>query len=187
MAGGLFGGHVDYFWEIGGYDEEWGYWGTGGHRSKQQAKLLCAERLRTRHHPLLASSPPNLPTYSPFCPENLEISFRLWQCGGVLECEPCSRVYHIFRSGGGSYHVPGNHVTKNKMRTATIWMDEFAYLAKVCWQLRAAALVLQIMVVNVFLGLLLLYRKASAGQKLTSAPWIRCSSFGSVSSASHSS
>lgn len=29
MAGGLFGGHVDYFWEIGGYDEEWGYWGTG--------------------------------------------------------------------------------------------------------------------------------------------------------------
>ena len=63
--------------------------------------------------------------------ENLEISFRLWQCGGVLECEPCSRVYHIFRSGGGGYHVPGNHVTKNKMRTATIWMDEFGYLAKV--------------------------------------------------------
>lgn len=79
-----------------------------------------------------------------FRSENLEISFRLWQCGGVLECEPCSRVYHIFRSGGGSYHVPGNHVTKNKMRTATIWMDEFAYLAKVCWRSWKAALELQI-------------------------------------------
>eukprot|EP00043_Microstomoeca_roanoka_P006139 m.60529 g.60529 ORF g.60529 m.60529 type:complete len:702 (+) comp13290_c0_seq2:77-2182(+) len=90
MAGGLFGGHTDYFWEIGGYDEEWGYWGT----------------------------------------ENLELSFRLWQCGGMLECEPCSRVYHIFRKGGGAYSLPGNHVLKNKLRTATIWMDEFGYIVK---------------------------------------------------------
>eukprot|EP00049_Salpingoeca_infusionum_P023159 m.10664 g.10664 ORF g.10664 m.10664 type:complete len:687 (+) comp5601_c1_seq1:278-2338(+) len=90
MAGGLFGGHVDYFWELGGYDEEWGYWGT----------------------------------------ENLELSFRLWQCGGILECEPCSRVFHIFRKGGGAYSLPGNHVLKNKLRTATIWMDEFAFIVK---------------------------------------------------------
>eukprot|EP00045_Choanoeca_perplexa_P010796 m.111844 g.111844 ORF g.111844 m.111844 type:complete len:699 (-) comp15399_c0_seq1:176-2272(-) len=90
MAGGLFGGWVDYFWELGGYDEEWGYWGT----------------------------------------ENLELSFRLWQCGGRLECEPCSRVYHIFRKGGGAYSMPGNHVTKNKLRTLTLWMDEFGWLAQ---------------------------------------------------------
>ncbi|EGD79787.1 hypothetical protein PTSG_10772 [Salpingoeca rosetta] len=90
MAGGLFGGHTDFFWEIGGYDEEWGFWGT----------------------------------------ENLELSFRLWLCGGVLECEPCSRVYHIFRKGGGAYSLPGNHVVKNKMRTAIIWMDEFAYIVE---------------------------------------------------------
>eukprot|EP00730_Choanoeca_flexa_P005019 TRINITY_DN11865_c1_g3_i4.p1 TRINITY_DN11865_c1_g3~~TRINITY_DN11865_c1_g3_i4.p1 ORF type:complete len:308 (+),score=77.59 TRINITY_DN11865_c1_g3_i4:78-1001(+) len=62
--------------------------------------------------------------------ENLELSFRLWQCGGRLECEPCSRVYHIFRKGGGAYSMPGNHVTKNKLRTLTLWMDEFGWLAQ---------------------------------------------------------
>eukprot|EP00730_Choanoeca_flexa_P005018 TRINITY_DN11865_c1_g3_i2.p1 TRINITY_DN11865_c1_g3~~TRINITY_DN11865_c1_g3_i2.p1 ORF type:complete len:587 (+),score=131.96 TRINITY_DN11865_c1_g3_i2:92-1852(+) len=97
MAGGLFGGWTDYFWELGGYDEEWGYWGT----------------------------------------ENLELSFRLWQCGGRLECEPCSRVYHIFRKGGGAYSMPGNHVTKNKLRTLTLWMDEFGWLAQVCKHARS--------------------------------------------------
>eukprot|EP00923_Selenidium_pygospionis_P041358 GHVN01071670.1.p1 GENE.GHVN01071670.1~~GHVN01071670.1.p1 ORF type:complete len:602 (+),score=76.04 GHVN01071670.1:530-2335(+) len=61
--------------------------------------------------------------------ENLELSFRIWQCGGRLECAPCSRVYHIFRKGGIGYSSPGNSVTKNKMRTLAVWMDEYADLA----------------------------------------------------------
>ncbi|KEP64105.1 UNVERIFIED_CONTAM: glycosyl transferase [Hammondia hammondi] len=60
--------------------------------------------------------------------ENLELSFRLWQCGGVLECAPCSRVYHIFRKGGSGYSSPGDSITINKMRTM-LWMDEYADLA----------------------------------------------------------
>eukprot|EP01071_Lankesteria_metandrocarpae_P006082 Lankesteria_metandrocarpae@DN4233_c0_g1_i1.p1 len=61
--------------------------------------------------------------------ENLELSFRLWMCGGMLECTACSRVYHIFRKGGVGYASPMDAVTKNKMRLLTIWMDEFADLA----------------------------------------------------------
>lgn len=66
--------------------------------------------------------------------EETEISFRIWQCGGTLECVPCSRVGHIFRSSdhwqGQVYKVPGEEVTRNKLRTASIWMDEYAALVK---------------------------------------------------------
>eukprot|EP00040_Diaphanoeca_grandis_P030364 m.179399 g.179399 ORF g.179399 m.179399 type:complete len:638 (+) comp31973_c0_seq1:195-2108(+) len=61
--------------------------------------------------------------------ENLEFSFRIWQCGGTLECSPCSRVYHIFR-GHHPYSLPPNSITKNKLRTAAIWMDEYAIIAQ---------------------------------------------------------
>ena len=58
--------------------------------------------------------------------ENIEFSFRIWQCGGLLECLPCSRVYHVFRHGGSAYDMPNGHLARNKLRTAGIWMDEFA-------------------------------------------------------------
>eukprot|EP00914_Ancora_sagittata_P027237 GHVO01053325.1.p1 GENE.GHVO01053325.1~~GHVO01053325.1.p1 ORF type:complete len:405 (+),score=72.85 GHVO01053325.1:575-1789(+) len=91
MAGGLFAVNRDWFWELGGYDEEFGMWGA----------------------------------------ENVEMGFRVWMCGGRLECTPCARVYHIYRKGGHAYKSPPESLWKNRLRTARIWTDEFYQIARV--------------------------------------------------------
>ncbi|CAG5120073.1 unnamed protein product [Candidula unifasciata] len=61
--------------------------------------------------------------------ENLELSFRVWMCGGKLEFVPCSRVGHIFRASH-PYTFPGNKDTHgiNSVRLAEVWMDEYKRL-----------------------------------------------------------
>uniref|UniRef100_A0A8C7II86 Polypeptide N-acetylgalactosaminyltransferase n=1 Tax=Oncorhynchus kisutch TaxID=8019 RepID=A0A8C7II86_ONCKI len=58
--------------------------------------------------------------------ENLEISFRIWMCGGQLLIIPCARVGHIFRKRR-PYGSPGGQDTMahNSLRLAHVWMDEY--------------------------------------------------------------
>lgn len=61
--------------------------------------------------------------------ENIELSLRLWQCGGQVKIVPCSHVAHIFRKSSPYTFRPGKEVADilytNLARVAEVWMDDW--------------------------------------------------------------
>uniref|UniRef100_A0A673ZK47 Polypeptide N-acetylgalactosaminyltransferase n=1 Tax=Salmo trutta TaxID=8032 RepID=A0A673ZK47_SALTR len=57
--------------------------------------------------------------------EHMELSIRVWLCGGSMEVVPCSRVAHL-----GHHHQPytlpdQDILQRNKIRIADTWLDGF--------------------------------------------------------------
>ncbi|XP_015792880.1 polypeptide N-acetylgalactosaminyltransferase 13 [Tetranychus urticae] len=59
--------------------------------------------------------------------ENIELSLRVWQCGGTMEIVPCSHVGHLFRKSSPYSFPRPDGVTgvlyTNLARVLHVWMD----------------------------------------------------------------
>ncbi|WKY03033.1 hypothetical protein Q1695_016376 [Nippostrongylus brasiliensis] len=124
-----------YFTNVGGFD-----WGLqfNWHAIPERDRKLRSRAIDPVRSPTMAGGLfsidrayfEKLGTYDPgfdiWGGENLELSFKIWMCGGTLEIVPCSHVGHIFRKRSPYKWRSGVNVLKrNSVRLAEVWLDEY--------------------------------------------------------------
>nr|XP_048296177.1 inactive polypeptide N-acetylgalactosaminyltransferase-like protein 5 isoform X1 [Myodes glareolus] len=57
--------------------------------------------------------------------ENVELSLRIWMCGGQLFILPCSRVGHISKAQNHNKPALENALSWNLLRVVHVWLDEY--------------------------------------------------------------
>jgi polypeptide N-acetylgalactosaminyltransferase len=63
--------------------------------------------------------------------ENIEMSIRLWTCGGRILAIPCSHVGHVFRQKTPykfKTKDPRATIAANLNRVAEVWMDKYQHV-----------------------------------------------------------
>jgi len=70
--------------------------------------------------------------------ENIEMSIRLWTCGGRIEMIPCSHVGHIFLDASRAPKYVKESGVKNQIRFAEVWMDDYKNIFYEHYQLQPA-------------------------------------------------
>ncbi|CAI4231396.1 unnamed protein product [Auanema sp. JU1783] len=124
-----------YFTNVGGFD--WGLqfnWHAIPERDrKNRTRAIDPVRSPTMAGGLFSIDKnyfEKLGTYDPgfdiWGGENLELSFKIWMCGGTLEIVPCSHVGHVFRKRSPyKWRTGVNVLKKNSVRLAEVWLDEY--------------------------------------------------------------
>ncbi|CRK99460.1 CLUMA_CG012750, isoform A [Clunio marinus] len=63
------------------------------------------------------------PEYGTWGGEDMELSIKVWLCGGTVEQIPCSRTAHMYKKH--KYTHPDKDYRWNTNRIAEIWLDEY--------------------------------------------------------------
>ncbi|PAV76330.1 hypothetical protein WR25_27017 [Diploscapter pachys] len=124
-----------YFTNVGGFDWslQFNWHGIPERDRKSRSRAIDPVRSPTMAGGLFSIDRAyfeKLGTYDPgfdiWGGENLELSFKIWMCGGTLEIVPCSHVGHVFRKRSPYKWRTGVNVLKrNSIRLAEVWLDEY--------------------------------------------------------------
>uniref|UniRef100_UPI00398F4318 polypeptide N-acetylgalactosaminyltransferase 15-like isoform X2 n=1 Tax=Pristiophorus japonicus TaxID=55135 RepID=UPI00398F4318 len=118
---GVFNWKLDFHWEpIPEYEQKW----RKSPISPIQSPVVSGGVLGIHRHYFQ-----NIGAYDPgmlmWGTENVELSLRVWLCGGSVEVLPCSRVGHVYRKHV-PYSLPDEEImVKNKIRVAEVWLGSF--------------------------------------------------------------